>query len=637
MVETRQQTDNDILRSAVEAITKTLEEQRKWMESNENRSQLRLDSLEQRIEAMFVRNGDTAESSRTNNPRERSYIPPTRLTKVDFPKFDGAGVEGWLISAEQFFRVDHTADITKVEIAPIHFQGDARLWYGSYIQSRSQTITLTWDVLRSDLLQQFIPSVCESPINQLMNLKQKGSIQDYNLKYMAISQKLINMPDEYVIECYLSGIHEEISNTVRLLKPDSLNLAMAITKVQEATFKSLLKRGHLYNSSPPILPKPNQSKHTWRCLRIFLPEPVDSSLPPSQPPSNDEPSISIHALNGSKNYQTLRISGKVGQLSITILIDTGSTHNFINSRIMNNINHTAQQTSVLPVKGKNYLLQGMDQMQINIMEGDQISKLLMKGGQAALVQLRNCEEHQGHFFALTAQEPHNTDEELENILKQFGDLFQEPKELPPPRGHDHQIPLKEGTMPICLKPYSKSWSDHLQHLRMVLEVLEGVAADPHKLEATSSWPIPNSIKQLRGFLGLTGYYRRFIKGYALPDFSQPFVVETDASNVGIGAVLVQNNRPIAYISRALQAANNPSSTYERELLALTFAVEKWRPYLRYSPFIVKTDHESLKHLLEQRVQTPAQEKWLYKLVGYDFTVQYKKGKENVVVDALSRR
>jgi hypothetical protein len=79
------------------------------------------------------------------------------------------------------------------------------------------------------------------------------------------------------------------------------------------------------------------------------------------------------------------------------------------------------------------------------------------------------------------------------------------------------------------------------------------------------------------------------------------------------------------------------STYEKELFALVTAIQKWRPYLLGKPFIVKTDHQSLKFQLEQKVGTPFQQKWITKLIGYDFTMEYKKGVKNRVADALSRR
>lgn len=251
--------------------------------------------------------------------------------------------------------------------------------------------------------------------------------------------------------------------------------------------------------------------------------------------------------------------------------------------------------------------------------------------------------------------------------------------------------------------YSKTWDDHIKHLEVVFSILQihqlfvriekcqfgqrevkylghvisngGVTVDPEKIESIQGWPKPTSPKALRGFLGLCGYYRKFIQHFgkiaspltrmlkkdgfewtpmaeeafvklkkamtcapvlALPNFSKKFIVECDASGTGVGAVLLQE-RPIAFFSHALQGNHLLLSTYEKEMLALVLAVQKWRPYLLGQTFIVRTDHQSLKHLWSQRITTSAQQKWLFKLMGYSFTIEYKGGKENIVADALSRR
>jgi hypothetical protein len=124
---------------------------------------------------------------------------------------------------------------------------------------------------------------------------------------------------------------------------------------------------------------------------------------------------------------------------------------------------------------------------------------------------------------------------------------------------------------------------------------------------------------------------------ALPDFAKTFVIETDASGSGIGAVLQQEGHPIAYISKALGPKNLGLSTYEKEYLAILFAVDHWRPYLQHGEFLIQTDQQSLTHLDDQRVSTPWQQKALTKLMGLRFRIMYKKGVENRVVDALSRR
>lgn len=124
---------------------------------------------------------------------------------------------------------------------------------------------------------------------------------------------------------------------------------------------------------------------------------------------------------------------------------------------------------------------------------------------------------------------------------------------------------------------------------------------------------------------------------ALPEFSKTFVVECDASGSGIGAMLMQDQRPLAYHTQALKGRSLHLSTYEKEFLALVTAVKRWRPCLVGKPFIIKTDQQSLKFLLVQRIDTPAQQKWITKLLGYSFLVEYKKGQENKAADALSRR
>ncbi|MCH79303.1 transposon Tf2-1 polyprotein [Trifolium medium] len=251
--------------------------------------------------------------------------------------------------------------------------------------------------------------------------------------------------------------------------------------------------------------------------------------------------------------------------------------------------------------------------------------------------------------------------------------------------------------------YSPDWQTHLVHLQQVLQSLahnqfyaklskcqfgvssveylghiisiEGVRADPSKIQTMVDWPTPKNITALRAFLGLTGFYRRFVLNYAtiaspltallktnafiwsevadsaflalksamtnlplltLPDFSLPFEVTTDASLHTVGAVLSQKSKPLAFFSKKLSPRLSASSTYIRELYALTEAIKKWRQYLLGSTFKIFTDHKSLKSLMTQTIQTPEQQKWLTKLLGYTYEIHYKPGKENVVADALSR-
>lgn len=253
--------------------------------------------------------------------------------------------------------------------------------------------------------------------------------------------------------------------------------------------------------------------------------------------------------------------------------------------------------------------------------------------------------------------------------------------------------------------YSQSFEDHVQHLSQVLTILHqdqwfvklskckfaqqtisylghvisahGVSTDPAKVEAIVSWPVPSNIKELRSFLGLAGYYRRFVRHFAviakplttllkkgvffiwtqeqeisfatlkeslssapvlaLPDFTKFFAIETDACKHGVGAVLLQEEHPLAFISKPLGVKTQGLSTYEKEYLAILVAVEQWRPYLLHAEFVIYTDQKSLIHLNEQRLSTPWQQKVFTKLLGMQYRVVYKQGHENRVADALSRR
>ena len=124
--------------------------------------------------------------------------------------------------------------------------------------------------------------------------------------------------------------------------------------------------------------------------------------------------------------------------------------------------------------------------------------------------------------------------------------------------------------------------------------------------------------------------------FARPNFNDSLIVDTDASGDRIGIVLTQKGRPIAFMSHTLGIGKQAWSIYAKEMLAIIKAIRTWRPYVLGRKFFFQIDHKSLKYFLEQCVATPEKQKWVAKLLGYDYKILYRLGCENSVVDALSR-
>ncbi|KAD4585863.1 hypothetical protein E3N88_23464 [Mikania micrantha] len=250
-------------------------------------------------------------------------------------------------------------------------------------------------------------------------------------------------------------------------------------------------------------------------------------------------------------------------------------------------------------------------------------------------------------------------------------------------------------------------ADHERHLRLILELLrverlyakfskyefwikevqflghviseKGIHVDPSKIEAVKNWTTPKTPFEIRSFLGLVGYYRRFISNFskiavpltsltqkekpfawgpkqeesfqtlkdllcntpilALPDGNDDFVVYCDASNRGLGCVLMQRDNVIAYASRQLKIHEKNYTTHDLELGAVVLALKIWRHYLYGTKCVVFTDYKSLQHIFNQRELNVRQRRCVELLNDYDYDceIRYHPGKANVVADALSRK
>ncbi|XP_063911941.1 uncharacterized protein LOC135128792 [Zophobas morio] len=209
---------------------------------------------------------------------------------------------------------------------------------------------------------------------------------------------------------------------------------------------------------------------------------------------------------------------------------------------------------------------------------------------------------------------------------------------------------------------------------------KGIRPDPEKVKSVKNFPVPTNTKQVKAFLGLAGYYRRFVQNFSsiskpinnllkknvpfdwttsvqlafeklksilsddivlqYPDFSKPFNLTTDASGTGIGAILSQQTKtgdqPIAYASRSLNKAELNYSTTDKELLAIVWSVQHFRPYLYGREFNILSDHKPLVWLFNVKDPGSRLMRWRLKLEEYKYKIIYKSGKTNQNADALSR-
>ncbi|XP_048552596.1 uncharacterized protein LOC125532671 [Triticum urartu] len=293
----------------------------------------------------------------------------------------------------------------------------------------------------------------------------------------------------------------------------------------------------------------------------------------------------------------------------------------------------------------------------------------------------------------------------------YEDVFPEeiPPGLPPQRVIEHQIDLVPGA-PLPNRPPYRTNPEETKEIQRQVEGLlnkgyvreslspcavpvllvpkkdgssrmccdcQGVEVDEEKVKDIREWMPPQNVSQVRSFLGLAGFYRRFVKDFstiaapmneltkkdvpfkwanaqekafeelkekltsapllALPSFGKTFEIECDASGVGIGGVLMQEGRPIAYFSEKLSGPTLNYSVYDKELYALVRSLETWQHYLWPKEFVIHSDHESLKHLRGQQKLNRRCAKWSEFVESFPYIVKYKKGKDNVVADALSRR
>lgn len=478
-----------------------------------------------------------------------------KLAKLDFPCYDGLEDPTlWICRAEQFFEFQGTSLENQVKLAAYHLENDAQLWFQ---QRKNQGHLVTWDGLKAGLLAKFAATEYEDSFGDLCKLKQTGTVSDYQPQFERLLARAGSLTDKQEAACFISGLKDGLRADVRAQNPQNLSAAIGLArnyelKAQEIrrsvnpTFSSSVRNSSnqwnnsltpsgsktinlemifpIRNLTPIELQRRREQELCYscdenytvghKCKKLFFIEiDEEGEEATGEMYTEETPVISLHALAGIQTPHTMRVHSQISKIPLTILIDSGSTHNYLHHRFAKitrikpersclfsvvvangerlsspgrckGVRLTLQDVPIevdfflLPlegcddvlgvqwlcilgpilwdfgrmqmqfaINGRQVMLQGSTTVGLQAFEGDTILRTLRQSDDRGIIlQLWAIQQEQRiHEESIT--------DGIGPLLSEFSDLFQSPTGLPPPRPHDHRIPLQPGARPICLRPY----------------------------------------------------------------------------------------------------------------------------------------------------------------------------------------
>lgn len=327
------------------------------------------------------------DESRDNSDGGRPIFS-MQLAKLEFPRFAGDDPTEWFTRVDQFFEYQGTAEMQKVALASFHLQGEANQWWQWLRKAyKEEGKEVTWVDFHDELWARFGPTECEDFDEVLSRVKQTGSLRDYQKEFERLGNRVQGWTQKALVGTFMGGLKPEIAKGIRMFKPKSLKEVIGLARMKDEQLARQRKvarpipRSFTEYTTPTTSRAASSMKRlSWdemqkrraqglcfNCDEKFTPghkcrgphillleansDPVDEEDIESQ--IEPQPEISLHAISGWAAYKTMRVMAKIGQCEMIVLIDSGSTHNFISERIANILKLPVIPTEPFTVKVAN--------------------------------------------------------------------------------------------------------------------------------------------------------------------------------------------------------------------------------------------------------------------------------------------
>ncbi|KAG6518817.1 hypothetical protein ZIOFF_022298 [Zingiber officinale] len=480
------------------------------------------------------------QGANSNEDREHNHL----RMKVEFPRWENNDPIGWISRAEKYFRFHGTSDNAKVELASINLEGDAIQWYDWLEACHGPP---KWEEFKEEFINRFGPSGYENVDGELAKIRQTSTVLEYQGRFERLSNRTRDWSEKQLLGTFIEGLRLDIRREA----------ALSFARLQEEKINEegrrnnkVIRENSSHYSTPRRLTKEEIKERMakglcWHCnekwhrghqckqKRILMIEPIENSEEEDDfyegetqdninEVQDDSMAISVHALEGLQTPQIMKVKGFIKKQPVMILIDSGSTNNFLDSTLARRLKQKIERASTFDVKvadgrsltspGKcegikiilpNYELitdlfllplDGCDVVlgaqwlrtlgdiiwnfsQLTMRFQDQGKEVCIRGKrqdtitsissyQAERLLKKDCSIF---LMQLSIKKDHKgtlyTPPELEILLSKFSMIFAEPKGLPPSRSHDHRIPLIPGSAPANVRPYRYPYIQKENYLR----------------------------------------------------------------------------------------------------------------------------------------------------------------------------